>query len=123
MTVDVSAETKQQLEQRLATGRYTGPDELIRVALVALDEKERDVQWLADLRESLAEMEAGQTMPVSEAFDDVRREQGWKRPARAPDGQVVEAIREGVEDARAGRSRSVDEVFDGIERKYPNLKT
>lgn len=77
MTVDVSAETKQQLEQRLATGRYTGPDELIRVALVALDEKERDRQWLGELRESLAEMEAGQTIPVSEAFDEVRREQGW----------------------------------------------
>lgn len=44
---------------------------------MTVDVKERDDQWLAELRESLAEMEAGQMIPVSEAFDEVRREQGW----------------------------------------------
>ena len=76
MTVDISPETQRKLDQRLATGRYRSPDEVLQEAFDALDEKD---QWLMDLREILAEMEAGQTVPAEEVFEEIRRERGWAR--------------------------------------------
>lgn len=76
MTVDISPETQRKLDQRLATGRYRSPDELLQDAFEALDERD---QWLIDLRESLAEMESGQTVPADDVFEEIRRERGWAR--------------------------------------------
>lgn len=71
MTVDVSPETKQRLDQRLATGRYRSPDELLRVALDALADQERDAEraeLVAELERSLEDERAGRTLSLQE-FD------------------------------------------------------
>jgi putative addiction module CopG family antidote len=56
---------------RLANGKYSTEDELLRDALRALNEEDED---LAAVREAIADWQAGdQGTPLGEAFDEVRR--------------------------------------------------
>ena len=75
MIVEVSPETKQMLDQRLATGRYGSPDELLQVALDALAEQEKDRehdQLVADLKGSLEDEKAGRTHSLEEVDAEFR---------------------------------------------------
>jgi Arc/MetJ-type ribon-helix-helix transcriptional regulator len=75
MNVEVSPETKQRLDQRLATGRYASPDELLQVALDALAAQEKgqeDARLVADLRESLEDEKAGRTHSLEEVDAEFR---------------------------------------------------
>ena len=65
-------EVEQLFRERMASGRYSTEDELLREALYALAEQEDD---LAAVREAVAELEAGDPgVSLNEAFDDVRRQ-------------------------------------------------
>jgi putative addiction module CopG family antidote len=56
---------------RLASGRYSTEDELLRDALRALDEEDED---LTAARDAIAEWrDSDQGTPLAEAFDEVRR--------------------------------------------------
>ena len=56
--------------KQMASGRYASEDELLRSALLALDEEEQDLQAV---RESLAEWRAGDPgVPLADAFAAVR---------------------------------------------------
>jgi Arc/MetJ-type ribon-helix-helix transcriptional regulator len=69
MNVEVSPETKQKLDQRLATGRYASPDELLQFAPDALARQEQGdehAQFVADLKESLEDERAGRTHSLQE---------------------------------------------------------
>jgi putative addiction module CopG family antidote len=56
---------------RLASGRYSTEDELLRDALRALEEEDED---LIAVRDAISEWRAGdQGTPLAEAFDEIRR--------------------------------------------------
>ena len=74
MTIDVSPEMKRRVEDRLASGGYGSPDELLRDAFEALDEKQQFAKSVAALRKSVADEKAGRTRPVQDAVEDLKRE-------------------------------------------------
>jgi Arc/MetJ-type ribon-helix-helix transcriptional regulator len=74
MTIDVSPEMKRRVEDRLASGGYRSPDELLRDAFDALDEKQQFARSVAALRKSVADEKAGRTRPVQDAVEDLKRE-------------------------------------------------
>jgi putative addiction module CopG family antidote len=76
MTIDVSPEMKQRVEDRLASGRYGSPDELLQEAFDALDEKEQLKRSVAAIRKSVADEKAGRVRPVQEAVNELKLEVG-----------------------------------------------
>jgi len=75
MNLEISPETKQKLNQRLATGRYASSDELLQVGFDALAEQEKGqehAQLVADLRESLEDERAGRTHSLEEFDAEIR---------------------------------------------------
>ena len=64
-------QTRELVAARLASGRYSTEDELLRDALRALEEEDED---LTAVRDAIAEWLAGDRgTPLAEAFDEVRR--------------------------------------------------
>lgn len=74
MTIDVSPEMKRHVEDRLASGGYQSPDELLRDAFDALDEKQQLAHSIAALRKSIADERAGRIRPVRDAVNELKRE-------------------------------------------------
>ena len=91
MSVDLSPDVWNEIQRLLASGAYTSPDDVLRDALVALRDREREA---VALQNGIEDMEPPNTMPVEEA------------------------IREAVEDLRAGRYRPAEEVSREIELKF-----
>lgn len=72
MSYNLPADVEQLLQDRLASGHYTSEAEVLREALLSLAEREDDLEAV---RSAIAEMEAGdEGIPVSEAFDLIRRQ-------------------------------------------------
>jgi putative addiction module CopG family antidote len=74
MTIHATPAVERAIQRQIAGGRYASETEVLESALRALEAQD---QWFVDLHESLDEMQAGQTLPVEEVFDEVRRELGW----------------------------------------------
>lgn len=66
------ADVQQLIQAQLATGSYDSEDEVIRQALLVLQESEAD---FVAIQEALAERIAGdQGLPLDDAFDEIRRQ-------------------------------------------------
>jgi Arc/MetJ-type ribon-helix-helix transcriptional regulator len=91
MRVDLAPDVWNEIQRLLASGAYTSPDDVLRDALVALRDRERQAVALQNVSE---DMEPPDAMPVDNA------------------------IREAIDDLRAGRYRPVEEVSREIERKF-----
>jgi antitoxin ParD1/3/4 len=82
-SISLSSDIDEAIQRRLATGRYSSDDDVIRAALRVLerDDEER-ARKLAALDEALArgiaDAEAGRVMPVKDAFARIRRELGFQ---------------------------------------------
>lgn len=78
MPRQLSSQTEALIQRHLATGRYASEDELLREALVALDEDDAD--WAA-IQEGLAALdEPTSWMTLDEADDDLRRRHNIPAP-------------------------------------------
>lgn len=62
---------QQLIAARMATGRYSSEEELLREALASLEDADADVQAVKD---ALADLDAGDRgLPVDEAFASILR--------------------------------------------------
>ncbi len=68
---------QQLIEARLASGRYSTEDEVLRDALRALADEDED---LVAVREAVTQWRSGDPgLPLAAAFDEVRRASGARR--------------------------------------------
>ena len=66
MPYQLSADIQRLVEDRIATGAYSSPDEVLRAALEALQLSDAD---LAKIQEAVDEWQAGdEGLPLNEAF-------------------------------------------------------
>jgi putative addiction module CopG family antidote len=70
MSYSFPSDVKEMVQSRLASGRYSSEDDVLRDALRALSNEEDDV---AAVREAIDEWRAGdEGIPLADAFDEVR---------------------------------------------------
>ena len=64
MNISVSTDTQRRIEKKLAEGRYSSPDHVVRDALDALedgvDSPEQTERFHSEIREAVAEVERGE---------------------------------------------------------------
>ncbi len=77
MSVDLSPDIWNEIQRQVATGVFATPDDVLREALAALRDREREV--LA-IQEGIDDMEAGRMRPIRE-FDREFRQRNGLRPA------------------------------------------
>jgi Arc/MetJ-type ribon-helix-helix transcriptional regulator len=73
MSVDLSQDIWNEIQRHVATGVFATPDDVLREALAALRDREREV--LA-IQEGIDDMEAGRVRPIREFDRDFRRRNG-----------------------------------------------
>ncbi|MCY2995339.1 MAG: type II toxin-antitoxin system ParD family antitoxin [Planctomycetota bacterium] len=70
MTYQFPSDVQQLVSERMASGKYTSEDEVLRDALQSLAEEEQDLEAV---HEAVAEWRAGDAgLPLDEAFDSIR---------------------------------------------------
>jgi len=78
MTISLSPETKKLLEEQMKKGRFTDPDEVLRVALETLDQvkgedyDDLDPQTRAAIEEAEAQYQQGKGLPWEEVREQLR---------------------------------------------------
>ena len=78
MTISLSPETKKLLEEQMKKGRFSDPDEVLRVALETLDQvkgedcEDLDPQTRAAIEEAEAQYEHGKGLPWEEVREQLR---------------------------------------------------
>ena len=78
MNISISEQHEEQIKRKVASGIYGSPDDVIAKALELLDEHDEELEReLADMRLkvkiSTEQADAGQLIPASEVFDELRR--------------------------------------------------
>jgi putative addiction module CopG family antidote len=74
MNLAIPSELQEFVDREFATGRYESKDEVVVEALRLLKDERDDAA--AGIKAGLADVEAGRTQPLSEAFSDIRKEFG-----------------------------------------------
>ena len=70
MTIDLSPAAEKLLNEQLARGGFASPSDLVEQALRLYGFQMTEDESLAALRESIAEMEAGETIPAEQVFEE-----------------------------------------------------
>jgi Arc/MetJ-type ribon-helix-helix transcriptional regulator len=69
------------IAHHMSTGKYASAEEVVLAALKRLDEDEKEyLTSLTDLRESLADEEAGRLKPLQTVAAELRKEHGFNDP-------------------------------------------
>lgn len=76
MAIQLTAECERLIEEKVASGRYTSPSEVVRAALGLLDEQElsrqaRFEELRRDIRVGLDEADRGELIPAEEVFREL----------------------------------------------------
>ena len=91
-SITLTPDLDDAIERRLATGRYTSRNEVIRAALHVLEREEEQARKLATLdaaiARGIADAEAGRVVPLEEAFARVRKELGFPTTELTPAAHV-----------------------------------
>jgi antitoxin ParD1/3/4 len=75
MSVTLTAELANRIQQKIAAGRYRTADEVVEEALQALDERERLEQLRAKLQVGIDQLDRGEGIPFTpELLDEIDRE-------------------------------------------------
>ena len=74
MQIEVPAELESFVEQEFATGRYATREEVVVQALSWLRNERQEA--VSGIKHGLADVAAGRTQTVAEAFSDIRKEFG-----------------------------------------------
>jgi Arc/MetJ-type ribon-helix-helix transcriptional regulator len=77
MTLQVPVDIQQLLDAQLATGAFAAVDDVLREALHTLAERQGVA---ADLQASLADIDAGDVLPLDEGVAEIRQRHGWASP-------------------------------------------
>ena len=78
MNISISEQHEEQIKRKVESGIYGSPDDVIAKALELLDEHDEELEReLADMRLKVKigteQADAGQLIPASEVFDELRR--------------------------------------------------
>lgn len=68
MTIQLSPEHEQFVKRLLQIGEYSDADEVLAEALSLLEKRR---QFLAEIEESLAQLDRGERIPADEVFEEV----------------------------------------------------
>lgn len=77
MSIDLSPTAQQLLNEQMARGGFSSPSDLVEQALRLYGFHTTKEESIAALRESAAEMEAGETVPADQVFEEIRSRHGW----------------------------------------------
>jgi len=88
MNISLTPELEQVIAQKVSSGLYATPLEVIREALRALDQQDASQQaWLDEMREQiaagLAQLERGEGIPGEHVFDELRQKSQQRRQESA----------------------------------------
>jgi len=74
MTIIPSPAVQRLLEQQMARGQYASENEVLQEALQTLREKQEREETIRAVREGVAAAEAGETLSVEEAREELHRQ-------------------------------------------------
>lgn len=77
MTVELSESARLLLDEQMARGGHDSPSDIVEHALRLYRNILTEEESIAALRESIAEMEAGETIPAEQVFDEINAKHGW----------------------------------------------
>lgn len=112
------------IDEAVKSGRYASRAEVIEEALLLLKRRDASLAKLdADLARGIADIHAGRTYDLDEAFDQVREELR-RRQAQDEAEQLAEiraAVVRGFADVEAGRVMDAEEAFAELETHFRAL--
>ena len=79
MSINLSPSAEKLLNEQMARGSFSSPSDLVEQALRFYGFHLTDDEALAALKESVAEMEAGKTVTVEEAFQQIEERNSYLR--------------------------------------------
>lgn len=112
------------IDEALKSGRYASRAEVIEEALLLLQRRDASSARLsADLARGVADIDAGRTYDMDEAFDQVREE--LRRRSEKDEAEQLADIRaavaRGFADVEAGRVMDAEEAFAELETHFRAL--
>ncbi|HEY0130717.1 MAG TPA: type II toxin-antitoxin system ParD family antitoxin [Allosphingosinicella sp.] len=112
------------IDEAVKSGRYGSRAEVIEEALLLLKRRDASLAKLdADLARGIADIDAGRTYDLDEAFDRVREE--LRRRSEQDEAEQLADIRaavaRGFADVDAGRVIDAEEAFAGLETHFRAL--
>ena len=73
MNVTLSEESQRFVQEKVNSGEYSSPQEVVEAGLARLMEEELDDQTLAAIEESEAQLDRGEGIPMDQAFAALRK--------------------------------------------------
>jgi putative addiction module CopG family antidote len=74
MSSQLPVDVQQLIQNQLATGLYSNPDDVLRDALHLLVDHQ---ETMDDLRASVEDVEAGHVVPLESVVAKIRQRHGW----------------------------------------------
>ena len=74
MASQLPVDVQQLIQNQLATGLYSNPDDVLRDALHLLVDHQ---ETMDDLRASVEDVEAGRVIPLESVVAEIRQRHGW----------------------------------------------
>jgi Arc/MetJ-type ribon-helix-helix transcriptional regulator len=74
MASQLPVDVQQLIQNQLATGLYSNPDDVLRDALHLLVDHQ---ETMDDLRASVEDVEAGRVVPLESVVAEIRKRHGW----------------------------------------------
>jgi antitoxin ParD1/3/4 len=112
------------IEEAVKSGRYASRAEVIEEALLLLKRRDASLAKLnADLARGIADIDAGRTYDLDEAFDQVRDELCRRRGQDEAEqlAEIRAAVARGFADVEAGRVMDAEEAFAELEIHFRAL--
>jgi antitoxin ParD1/3/4 len=112
------------IDEALKSGRYATRAEVIEEALLLLQRRDASSARLsADLARAVADIDAGRTYDMDEAFDQVRDELRKRREKDETEqlADIRAAVARGFADVQAGRVMDAEEAFAELETHFRAL--
>ena len=112
------------IEEAVRSGRYGSRAEVIEEALQLLKLRDASLARLdADLARAVADIDAGRTYDMDEAFDQIREELRKRREAGEAEqlAEIRAAVARGKADVEAGRVVDAEKAFAELETHFRAL--
>jgi antitoxin ParD1/3/4 len=112
------------IEEAVRSGRYASRAEVIEEALLLLKRRDASLAKLdADLARGVADIDAGRTYDLDEAFDKVRDELRKRREQDEAEqlADIRAAVARGFADVEAGRVIDAEAAFAELETHFRAL--
>lgn len=119
-----SARGEAFVEEALRSGRYASRAEVIEEALLLLRRRDARSARLSDeIAHAVADIDAGRTYDIDEAFGQVRRQlrERWDAEEAEQIAGVRAAVARGFADVEAGRVVDAEQAFAELETHFRAL--